>query len=249
MAPSQKEIYKYYEEDYLTLCPSLHLEDSEFKSSEILSLLKPHVKSRMQGIVDLGCGGGAISKNLSEKLNKGQTIGVDLSTPILKVAKCANGALLLVKATCEQTPIRDESADIVILIDLLEHLRYPEKAIAEAARVTSRWVIIRVPLEDCLYRKITKRLRVRLQNRFWKSNYGHLWEFGLPFLINLLQDNGLKVIEVHTSKRPFLTMKGSLPYRLTEYSLAWLAPQPILLRLYPARCLILAKKARKETCL
>ena len=70
----------------------------------------------------------------------------------------------------ERIPFPDQSFDISLLITMLHHVPFPEKVLAEAKRVTRRFVIV---VED-LYRNAAGRLWAILRDTFYNFEFvGH----------------------------------------------------------------------------
>ena len=242
MMPTKKQILKFYEEEYPILNPSMHLEDSAFKVLEIYAILGGD-RNRFKGsiIFDMGCGAGTIAKGLEKKLKANLSVGCDLSASIIKISRNETKSSLLLIGDCEQTPIRDKSINIVLMIDLIEHLQNPYMAIAEAARISARWIVIRIPIENCLYHKLKKSINVWLFE--WKLHCGHLWKFNLSFIIKLLEHNNLKIIRVRNSRYPFSLLKGGVFKRVMAFLLPRIFPSRIYRRFFPDQVVILAELA------
>lgn len=238
--PTKKEIMQYYETEYSLLNPSLHIEDSEFKASEILSILRKMGIKKIDTLLFLGCGTGAISNELEKTIQTNFAVGCDISSSILKIAKNVNQHLILIKADCETVPIKNNSIDFVLLIDIIEHLKSPQQAIAEATRISKRWVLVRTPIDYCLYHNLRKDKDTWLSE--WKMHCGHLWWFDLHILKTFLEQNRLNLILLHTSKTPFTLIKTNLFFRIIMFVLPRLIPGAIYRKLFPAEHLILAHK-------
>lgn len=90
--------------------------------------------------VDMGCGTGKLLYHLKDIATV--TVGVDSSPVMLEQArrlfKEENGNVKLRLGELEHLPIGDNKADCVIVSMALHHLSDPEKAIAEAARISNR---------------------------------------------------------------------------------------------------------------
>jgi 2-polyprenyl-6-hydroxyphenyl methylase/3-demethylubiquinone-9 3-methyltransferase len=87
-------------------------------------------------VLDLGCGGGLLALPLAAR--GAHVVGVDLSYPSLRAAfdhADPGASALFVRADARRCPIADDSADLVLLADVVEHLPDWASAIAEAARV------------------------------------------------------------------------------------------------------------------
>jgi SAM-dependent methyltransferase len=78
-------------------------------------------------VLDLGCGTGNVSRGLLELLHA-DTIGLDISRPMLSVARDKSLEVICVDASCSRLPFRDGSFDAIIgafvihQIDNLDHL-------------------------------------------------------------------------------------------------------------------------------
>ncbi len=82
-------------------------------------------------VVDLGCRYGALSRAY---LEGNQVVGVDVEREAL--AEAARLGLETVWADLDEPlPFPDESFDRVVMGEVLEHLRFPAQAVAEARRV------------------------------------------------------------------------------------------------------------------
>ncbi len=94
-------------------------------------------------VLDAGCGEGFVACNFGDK----RLIGMDISLDPLKVARHKSHDLSLTRGDVYGIPFRDESFDMVMMCEVLEHLEAPEKALAEAGRVSKRYCLFSVPRE------------------------------------------------------------------------------------------------------
>jgi 2-polyprenyl-6-hydroxyphenyl methylase / 3-demethylubiquinone-9 3-methyltransferase len=126
-----------------------------------LDLLRQWLGADWRGrvVVDLGCGGGFLAVPLAEL--GARVVGVDLAPVALRAAR-ERSALRFAPVVGDlgEPPLRDGSADVVLLSDVLEHVTAPAAAVAAAgallrpgghqfantiARTTrSRWLAIRL---------------------------------------------------------------------------------------------------------
>ncbi|MBI2743251.1 MAG: 3-demethylubiquinone-9 3-O-methyltransferase [Chlamydiales bacterium] len=96
------------------------------------------IASKYQGpckILDIGCGAGLLSNPLVQAGHK--VTGVDLSPMSLTIAREQDltRSASYILASAEQLPFADESFDVAIALDLLEHVENPLLVIQEARRV------------------------------------------------------------------------------------------------------------------
>lgn len=100
--------------------------------SELIAPLLPHSGR----VLDVGCGDGRISRTIQDKRNGLAVEGIDvLQRP---------NALIPVKAfDGRHLPYEDNSFDAVIFVDVLHHTDDPAQLLQEAARVSSRLVVLK----------------------------------------------------------------------------------------------------------
>ena len=88
-------------------------------------------------ILDLACGRGEVLRYCLEK--GAWAVGLDYSDDALELAEniLPPGASLLVQANVQQLPLLDDVFDIILVLDIIEHLHPPEleRMLAEAYRV------------------------------------------------------------------------------------------------------------------
>jgi len=92
-------------------------------------------------ILDIGCGAGAYSRAFrSEGF---ECVGVDVNVDLLSKASEADVQSLVMDAM--KIGFRDKTFDMILLIEVLEHVVDPEKVLAEAKRVAKKRIFITVP--------------------------------------------------------------------------------------------------------
>lgn len=108
-------------------------------ASEIIAMLPAEAGS----ILDVGCGNGAISNAISDRV----VIGSDIALAAIKHMR--HPACL---ADIGEMPFADDSFDLVMATDVLEHIPDSQyaKACAEIARISRRWILIAVPYRELL---------------------------------------------------------------------------------------------------
>jgi len=95
-------------------------------------------------ILDIGCGPGNLSNNLS---NIGEVFGIDVSLPTLKL--CQKKYSNLINGKADELPIREGSFDIVILLDVLEHIADDAKVMKETFRILKPGGIVLITAPAC----------------------------------------------------------------------------------------------------
>jgi ubiquinone/menaquinone biosynthesis C-methylase UbiE len=105
----------------------------------LLQQTVPLLPSRAPRLVDIGCGTGANLPMLRRSVGEaGSVVGLDFSPLALAHAREELAHLPdlgLSQGDAMQLPLRDQSADCVTMLDVLEHLRDDKCALSEVARV------------------------------------------------------------------------------------------------------------------
>ena len=121
----------------------------ETKKGAVADILEKELISRIgklrpgEKILDIGCGTG---NHLLFFGAKGmETIGIDISLPMLRVAqKKLSQSNLLCIAKSEALPFKEKSFDIISLITTLEFVEDPLRAMQEAIRVSRDKILLGV---------------------------------------------------------------------------------------------------------
>jgi SAM-dependent methyltransferase len=92
-------------------------------------------------VVDLGCGFGAYSKYLRDTGRK--VVGIELDAEAAARAQ-ADGLDVRVGDVMD-LPFEDGAFETSVLVDVIEHVPDPERALSEALRVSRRNVLVTVP--------------------------------------------------------------------------------------------------------
>ena len=108
-----------------------------------------------KNVLEIGCGEGFIINYL--KMDN--IIGVDFSKEAIKYAKSANPDNNFLTGNIYDIPFSDESFDIVMALEILEHLNELEKAIQEIYRVSNNYCLFSVPNEP--YFRLMNILRLK----------------------------------------------------------------------------------------
>ncbi len=147
MKKPRASLIQYQQSKYLTCNPiSRRLMQGFFAS--LVSCIRLVQRERpVRTLVEFGCGEGVSTDELRAALPDATVIGFDIHAPSVTIATqyCLNATFMAGDVT--RAPLRDASADLVVMLEVLEHLPDPAAALREAGRVTRGWCVFSVPHE------------------------------------------------------------------------------------------------------
>lgn len=218
------EIYEDYGDRWYTAYDdpiALLRAENEAKWPWVLERIKK-LKPEAQTLLDVGCGAGFLANKMATL--GFHVAGVDLSAESLRVAQKFDQtkSVNYQHANAYELPFADESFDIVVTMDFLEHVYHPEKIVAECARVLKPGGLFfyhtfnRNPLAEAVV--------IKFVEKFVKNTPPHMHLIELfirPIeLMQYCEDSGLENLDV-TGLRPVLTsfslrdiFKGVVPKTL-----------------------------------
>ena len=99
-------------------------------------------------VLEIGCGAGYSSRNLRESLPVGvDFIGSDVGETLLHKARSRNPGTVFFRQSAYDLALPDRSVDVVVMLEVLEHLENPTLALAEVHRVARKAAVISTPRE------------------------------------------------------------------------------------------------------
>lgn len=194
----------YSTDEYIQKNPTLHEEDSNWKIAKILPYVdlifadgfKP---SSCLTLLDVGGGADIIMNEVASYMNsefkvRVRKIALDLSPGMLKVQIKNNPDLskALNEDICH-TSVADKEVDVALMIDVLEHIPEPVKALKELKRI-SKYVIFKVPLENNLRAKIENKLNHGRTKLSSKEKWGHINFYSTFTILSQVAENTGKIL-------------------------------------------------------
>ena len=101
---------------------------------------------RPESVLDAGCGEGETLVRLAGILPE-DVHGIDISAEAVSLARERAPGADVTTASLLELPYEDDRFDLVLCLEVLEHLHQPGAAVAELARVARGTVLISVPHE------------------------------------------------------------------------------------------------------
>jgi SAM-dependent methyltransferase len=203
-------LYTSASEDYLKHNPTWHQEDSQWKASQIIKILKKN-NLKPETALEVGCGAGAILYHLSKEYPETKFVGSDISDAALEMAKpYETDNICFTKNVTE-----NEHFDLLMMIDVFEHVDDYIGFLKEHRPLATHH-IFHIPLDMTVYKVL--RPKVLMHNRL---NIGHLHYFTKEAALETLRYAGYTVVDYHytlwglETPQPTLLKKiGRLPLRL-----------------------------------
>ncbi|HAO93198.1 MAG: hypothetical protein A2X99_02630 [Deltaproteobacteria bacterium GWB2_55_19] len=238
-------ISDFHRKDYTSINTTLHVEDSPWKIEKVRKLIGKRLSPRV--ICDIGCGAGLIAKGMAEAYPDALVIGLDISIDMLKAARRNTPEAEFVNARIEALPIGAGMADIIMLMDVLEHLEDPGKVLGALSQI-ARHLIIKVPLEDSLWYWANDKTGryTREENR---RKLGHIQYFKMSSLTRLLNNAGFEVVayeiisqNVDNPDNPHISKLGKVinPVRVLAYKVS----KRLFARVFNGSVILLAGNTR-----
>ena len=153
-------------------------------------------KSNINKALEIGCGPGLSTQKISKMLyNSAKLEASEYVGKLVKVAKKNNPKLKIWQEDIYQLKSKDNSYDLVYLLEVLEHLDHPKVALAEIRRVLrpNGYLIVGVPREP-LWRFLNM-----ARGSYWGSwgnTPGHLNHWSTGSLQNYIEKEFGKVLAV-----------------------------------------------------
>ena len=143
--------------------------DEERKSSENLALpqMKYHDRSPLvrfanqrflstiasflrmvhfESLLDVGCGEGVVLASIRDDFEVG-CYGLDLDYDRVHFTRTEMASNRFVNGDAQRLPYSEGAFDLVLLLEVLEHVGHPERVLEEASRVSSKYLLVSVPNE------------------------------------------------------------------------------------------------------
>lgn len=142
--------------------------------------------------LEVGCGEGVIAQELAARWSS--VTALDLPDAGLRAHWGDRSEVAFLHGDAERLPFADGHFDLVVAVEVLEHLRDPEAGLAELARVSRRHLVLSVPREPIF----------RMGNLFTGRHVrdlgntpGHLNHWSTPGFLRFVSQVG-SLVEVRT---------------------------------------------------
>ena len=114
-------------------------------------------------VLDAGCGEGVILERLEDRDGNG-IFGMDLDLARLRLAKAQQPTRSLVVGDLHRLPFATASFNLVLVLEVFEHVGDPQQALEEVSRVSRKYLLASVPNEP--WWRIGNMLRLKYLRHF-----------------------------------------------------------------------------------
>lgn len=143
-------------------------------------------------VLEIGCGEGYIQPLVAEH-KLGQQYGFDIDYPIVVQARDYYSEAFYSVASAENIPFPTKSFDVVLAIEVMEHVENPEKMLKEMLRVCRQYVLVSVPREPIW--RILNIARLKYLKTFGNTP-GHINHWSTQSFVRFLE-NDLQIIQIN----------------------------------------------------
>lgn len=147
-------------------------------------------------ILDAGCGEGFTLERVRRAAIGTKLEGLDFLDRAIQLGKITHPELSLKQGNIYELPYEDNSFDVVLCLEVLEHLEYPERALKELQRVARKYCIVSVPNEPLF--QMANFLRGKNLTR-WGNDIEHIQHWSTSGIGKLVG----KFFEVQKTRTPF----------------------------------------------
>ena len=197
----QRILELYSTDEYISKNPSLHEVDSPWKIDKIIPLVDEMINlchKKQMNLLDVGGGAGLILKEVSSYIERTYGVHVDkyaldLSPGMLKIQVKNNPDAKALNEDIRKTSLSNKEIDLVLMIDVLEHVPNPIKALEELTRI-SKMAIFKVPLDNNVLsntRSIITHGKSRKQSI---ESIGHINSYNFNSLRHQIETNGGRIL-------------------------------------------------------
>lgn len=147
-----------------------------------------------QRILDIGCASGVLTAAIAEGRKGSKVTGVDVYKNAIDFARSKYPNLEFIVADALRLPFKDESFNLVVCAETLEHVTDPRKVLSEIKRILKKdgVVIISMDTGNILF-KIIWFLWTKTKGRVWEGS--HLHEFNSQLLEDLIRNSGFRIVK------------------------------------------------------
>ncbi len=186
---SEKKMRDIYNDGkYLDSNPSWHMEDSVWKASNILKILKNN-KLKPSSVVEVGCGAGEVLRNLAVKMSDIKCLdGYDISEDAYSLAKTKETEKIKFYNK-DLMEADSKKYELLMAIDVFEHIE-DNFTFLRNMGTKAEYKIFHIPLDLSVQSLL--RMKPILETR---KSVGHIHYYTKELALALLEDTGYEILD------------------------------------------------------
>ena len=205
-----KKPYEIYESgDYLASNPTWDLEDSPWKASKVLSILKKH-NIKPKTICEIGCGAGGVLGAIQDELTQTKLTGFDIAPDAEKFWKELRDSGIDLNVG-DFFKLSKKSYEAVLLLDVLEHVANPHQFLMDIKH-RAEYLVIHFPLDLSALSVLREKPLLYVRNKV-----GHIHYFTKGLAIELLKECGYEVIDFQYTGATFSAPQRGIKTKLFSW--------------------------------
>ncbi len=110
----------------------------------VISVVKPF---KPETVLDVGCGEGFTLARLKKEGIGKKLEGIESEDASISLGKKIHPDVIIKKGSIYKLPYKDNSFDLVLCTEVLEHLKKPKEGLKQLIRVSNQYVLLTVPNE------------------------------------------------------------------------------------------------------
>lgn len=191
---SFEEIWHQVPPDYYQKGVEKNLFQKIWHTNKLMYVISA-IKSQNQNpqkILDVGCASGWFLYQLKREFEKSDAFGIDVYGKAIDYGKKKYKSLKLKKADAHKIPHPNNSFDVIVCCEVLEHVEDPDKVIKEMKRVIKEngTIIVEIDTGNWLF-KLAWFFWTSVRKGVWRD--AHVHKFDTEKLKKLFLINGLKL--------------------------------------------------------
>lgn len=201
--------FDYYVNRYAEMIDKEYIEEERGRRQASVKILERIGRYKDTGrLLDIGCASGFLLDEARRR--KWKVYGIEISKWAATYAK-ERLNLNVIRGTVEDAAFSDGYFDVIVMLDILEHLPDPKYTLQEARRVLKEDGVLYISTPN-----ISSAISRILRAKWWGINKFHLFYFSKKTLEKLLDVSGFKVKKYNPHVRIFSINYWAL--RLKAYS-------------------------------
>lgn len=164
------------------------------KLNNVVSAIKSKYTNPLS-ILDVGSASGWFLSELKKEFKNSECVGIDTYKAAINYGKKKYKNIKLVRTDAHKIPFKENTFEVIVCCEVLEHVEEPEIVIKEMRRILKKngTLIVEIDTGNWLF-KLIWYFWTNLRKGVWRDS--HIHSFSVEKLKRLFVKNGLKIKEM-----------------------------------------------------